>query len=29
MVDLKPDENLQNLSRWRAEVSSRPSAKAE
>ena len=29
MVDLKPDENLQNLSRWRAEVSSRPSAKAQ
>lgn len=28
MVDLKPDEQLLNLARWRAEVASRPSAKA-
>lgn len=29
MVDLKPDEQLLNLARWRAEVGSRPSATAD
>jgi glutathione S-transferase len=28
MVDLKPDESLSNLARWRKEVGSRPSATA-
>ncbi|MFT6433708.1 MAG: glutathione S-transferase [Candidatus Azotimanducaceae bacterium] len=28
MVDLKPDEQLLNLARWRGEVAGRPSAKA-
>jgi glutathione S-transferase len=28
LVDLKPDENLFHLARWRAEVAGRPSATA-
>jgi glutathione S-transferase len=28
LVDLKPDESLKDLERWRAEVGSRPSASA-
>ena len=29
MVELKPEEDLKNLLRWRNEVSSRPSMKIE